>query len=94
MMKYDFGKQHSKRLIHSVDSHPSIIRIDAHARQASQAAKLERAKAILGNRWVLHPDYNPAMNAHHNPMFKTSAVLAAFMRLRMLAARRLMLEAA
>lgn len=49
---------------------------------AGLEAKRIRAKNILGARWVLHPAYDAARHAHHNPTFKTSAVLALFNTLR------------
>lgn len=79
---------------HAINHRRAVI--DSASSKATQAAHLEatekrlassldakRIRAIntLGNRWVLHPRYNAAKNAHHNPMHKSSAVLSCFLHL-------------
>ena len=46
--------------------------------------KLERAKQILGKRWVLHPDYRREENPAHR--FYGSYILTKFLRSRYAAA--------
>lgn len=48
---------------------------------ASLSAKRIRAINYLGSRWVLHPQYDASRCAHHNPMYKGSAVLTRYLHL-------------
>jgi hypothetical protein len=46
------------------------------------AMKRRDAIQYLGSRWVFHPRYHAASNAHHAPAHKESAVLAHYIAVR------------
>lgn len=74
----DFAIRHRKALIASAITPATVEDVEKRL-AANLAAKRIRAINTLGSKWVLHPGYNASRCAHHNPSFKSSAVLAVFL---------------
>lgn len=71
-----------KALIESAGKAPTAEQnVDAAIKHYACRLAEKRVKALryIGNRWVLHPNYNAKANQHHNPWHKSSAVLSAYL---------------
>ena len=78
----DYALSHRQKLINSASSKSTNeAHADAQIKRYADGLVAKRIKSIntLGKRWVLHPEYRAANNAHHNPLHKASAALSAYL---------------
>lgn len=82
----DHALKHRQSLIASANTQQTEAQhVDAQIKRLAYGLAAKRIRAIntLGNRWVMHLQYDSRRCAHHSPAFKSSAVLTVFIHGRM-----------